>query len=81
MAARRYIYGWQCWFRALYQARTKKRGAGPMKWKYAFKMAACYRYLVDGQQRKPPRFPRYLRGNGWRNQQQTFRTKDTVITP
>jgi hypothetical protein len=55
----RYFDGWRAWVRALYLARTKKRGAGPMKWSHAFKMAAAYRFIVDGQFRR--RAPRYLR--------------------
>ena len=58
---KRYIYGWRCWFRALRMARAKRHGAGRMKWRYAFKMAAAYRFIVDGQNCRPPRYPRYLR--------------------
>jgi len=61
MTYSRYIYGWQCWWEGLRKARAKRHGAGKQKWRYALKTAACYRYLVDGQHRTPPRFPRYLR--------------------
>lgn len=57
----RYFYGWWMWCRTLYKVRTKKHGAGAMAWGNAFKMAACTRYLVDGQHRGS-KGPRYLRG-------------------
>lgn len=56
----RYLYGWRMFVRAVYMARTKRRGAGPMRWSYALKMGAGYRYLVDGQFCTPRRWPRYL---------------------
>lgn len=54
----RYFHGWFMWGRAIWMARTKRHGAGPMKWKYVFKIAASYRWIVDGQMRngKPPRW-------------------------
>jgi len=60
---RRYLYGWRCWFRALYLARTKKRGAGRQPWRLALRQAACDRWIVDGHMRgaKPPRFIRVVR--------------------
>jgi hypothetical protein len=54
-----YLDGWRAWVRAIYLARTKKRGAGPMSWPNALKMAAAYRFIVDGQERR--RLPRYLK--------------------
>lgn len=56
----RYLHGWRMWLRALYLCRTKRHGAGPMRWKYALQMAACYRWIVDGQMRggEPPRYIR-----------------------
>lgn len=60
---RRYLYGWFVWARAIRMARTKRHGAGPMKWRYAFRMAASYRWIVDGQMRggKPPHWQRKTR--------------------
>jgi hypothetical protein len=58
---RRYLYGWWMFARAVWLSRTKKRGAGRMPWSNAMKMGAAYRYIVDGQNRRPPRIPRYLR--------------------
>lgn len=45
----RWLYGWYMWARAIHLVRRKKHGAGPMKWRYALKMAAAHRYVVDGQ--------------------------------
>lgn len=60
----RYVYGWQCFFRTLRMARAKKHGAGKQTWENAIKSAACYRYIVDGQFKTPPRVPRWMRGLG-----------------
>ena len=46
---RRWLYGWKMWARAVWLVRRKKHGAGPMRWRHAFKMGAAHRYLVDGQ--------------------------------
>lgn len=59
---RRYIYGWVVWWEFFRKARRKKHGAGRQRFFHATKTAACARYLVDGQYRRPPRFPRFLRG-------------------
>ena len=48
---RRYLYGWWCFARAVYLARTKKRGAGKQKWRYALETGHAYRWIVDGQMR------------------------------
>jgi len=58
---KRYLYGWAMFIRAVYLARTKKRGAGRMSWSHAVKMGGCYRFIVDGQNCRPPRWPRYVR--------------------
>lgn len=55
------LYGWLMFVRAVYLARTKKRGAGRMPFRNALKMGGCYRYVVDGQFRVPPRHPRHMR--------------------
>jgi len=60
---RRYFLGWTAAFRVAYIARTKKRGAGPMQWRYVFRLMACERSIVDGQFRRPPRFPRWMKKN------------------
>lgn len=57
---RRYLHGWRCWLEGLRKARAKRHGAGKQRWPHAFKTAACYRFLSDGQHCRPPRFPRYL---------------------
>jgi len=61
---RRYLHGWYMWARALRMARRKRHGAGAMKWKYALRMAASYRWLVDGQMRggRPPRWCKMCHG-------------------
>ncbi len=63
----RYLYGWLIFVRATYKVRTKKHGAGPMPWGNALKMGASYRCAVDGQYRKPPRWPRYMQKFGVRD--------------
>ncbi len=60
MNIRRYLRGWKMAFRAAYIARMKKHGAGPMRWLHVWRLMACERCLVDGQFRRPPRFPRYM---------------------
>lgn len=57
---RRYLHGWWMWLRALYMCRTKRHGAGASSWTDAVRMAACYRWIVDGQMRGgvPPWFIR-----------------------
>ncbi len=57
----RYLYAWRMWLRAVYIARAKKHGAGKQCWSHALKSAACVHYLIDGQHRNPPRFPRWMR--------------------
>lgn len=57
---RRYLYGWLMFARAVHMARTKKRGAGRLPWRYALKMGASYRWIVDGQLRGAPG-PRWIR--------------------
>lgn len=65
---RRYIYGWAMFARAVYMARTKKRGAGRQSWRHALKMGGCYRWLVDGQLRGGlgPRWIRKALAARWR---------------
>ncbi len=58
---KQYLYGWLMFARAVWMARTKKRGAGPVPWRNALKIAGCYRFIVDGQHREPQRIPRHLR--------------------
>lgn len=55
----RYMYGWLMFARAFHMARTKKRGAGRQSWTNAYRTAACYRWIVDGQMRGG-KFPGYL---------------------
>lgn len=64
MDLRRYFYGWYWFFRGIYQARQKKHGAGPLKWRYVLQAGAAYRYVIDGQHCRPPRVPFYLRNMG-----------------
>lgn len=58
---RRYVYGWLCWCEGFRKARRKRHGAGPSSLRQALRIAACYRFVADGQHRTPPRLPRYLR--------------------
>ena len=57
----RYIRGWIAAARAYRMARRKKHGAGRSPVANAIKIAAGYRFIVDGQFRKPMRVPFYLR--------------------
>jgi predicted ATPase len=59
---RRYINGWKGAFRAFKMARAKKHGAGKSTILNAMKIAAGYRFIIDGQHRKPMRVPFYLKG-------------------
>lgn len=59
--AGRYWHGWASALRAYRMARTKKHGAGRSPVMHALKIAAGYRFIVDGQHRTPMRVPLYLR--------------------
>lgn len=59
---RRYLRGWQSAFRAYRMARGKKHGMGRSPVINAMKIAAGYRFIVDGQFKRPMRRPFYLRG-------------------
>lgn len=58
---RRYCRGWLMALRGYRMARRKKHGAGKASVSNAIKIAACYRFIVDGQHREPMRIPFYLR--------------------
>lgn len=47
----RYLRGWYMFVRVYHKARTKRHGAGPAARLYAYRLAQCMRYLVDGQHR------------------------------
>lgn len=51
LTPRGWLYGWWICARAIYLARTKKRGAGAMKWRYAIRLGMQYRWIVYGQHR------------------------------
>lgn len=57
----RYLYGWFMFVRAFRMARAKKHGAGQQSLVNAFKMGAAYRFIVDGQHKRPVRPPFYLK--------------------
>lgn len=56
---RRYIYGWQMYWWAMWKSLTKDHGAGPASLINAHRMGCCMRCGVDGQFRG--KFPRYMR--------------------
>jgi hypothetical protein len=55
-----YLYAWRMAFWAAYKARTKKHGAGPMRWLHVWRLMDCVRILVWGQHQRPPKFPKWL---------------------
>jgi len=60
----RYWQGWASAIRAYRLARKKKHGAGKSPILNAMKIAAGYRFIVDGQHLTPMRPPFYLREFG-----------------
>lgn len=65
----RYCKGWASAIRAYRMARRKKHGAGNSPMLQAMKIAAGYRFVVDGQYCRPMRPPFYLRQVKWRPRQ------------
>jgi hypothetical protein len=58
----RYWYGWWMFARAIWIVRRKRHGSGKMKWRYALRIAACVRHIVDGQYcNRPPRWVTWAR--------------------